>query len=145
MHHDLSEEQQFRLAMLGGAVSPVTSYLAIEPGVRPSTAGFEAGGLGLSGVGEGGGGRGQGIGLARVSRPDIKALLKDGADACVALHKPAPGWSVALAIDTTLDEVVDVTTTSQGDVARCMVEAAWSLRLPDGFDEARDRFDVSFR
>ena len=30
------------LARHGGAVSPVTSYLAIEPGVRPSTEGIEA-------------------------------------------------------------------------------------------------------
>lgn len=35
------------LAFLGRAVSPVTSYLAIEPGVRPSTAGVPGRGEGV--------------------------------------------------------------------------------------------------
>src|SRR5690606_9026601 len=37
----LSEAEQFVIASYARAVSPVTSYLAIEPGVRPSTDGFE--------------------------------------------------------------------------------------------------------
>jgi len=51
------------LALYGGAVSPVTSYLAIEPGVHPSTEGLDEmegvgfGGLGLIGHGAGGGGK----------------------------------------------------------------------------------------
>jgi hypothetical protein len=53
----LSDKEQMTLALHGRAVSPVTSYLAIEPGVRPSTDGLEpgetfgAGGLGLRGMG----------------------------------------------------------------------------------------------
>src|SRR6185503_12383532 len=40
---ELSEPEMMTLALKGGAVSPVTSYLAIEPGVRPSTDGLEEG------------------------------------------------------------------------------------------------------
>ena len=39
--HDLTEPEMMVLARHGRAVSPVTSYLAIEPGVRPSTEGIE--------------------------------------------------------------------------------------------------------
>ena len=37
----LSESEMMVLAKHGRAVSPVTSYLAVEPGVRPSTEGIE--------------------------------------------------------------------------------------------------------
>jgi len=47
---ELSEDEMMTLAMGGGAVSPVTSYLAIEPGVRPSTEGLEWGRMGGSGA-----------------------------------------------------------------------------------------------
>ena len=40
-HKGLSNAEMMRVAKLGRAVSPVTSYLAIEPGVRPSRAGIE--------------------------------------------------------------------------------------------------------
>jgi hypothetical protein len=75
---ELSEPEMMVLAQRGGAVSPVTSYFATEPGVRPSTEGLDwdefgdasgAGGLGLSGIGEGGGGRGEGIGLGDAFDP----------------------------------------------------------------------------
>jgi hypothetical protein len=53
---DMDDAAMFELAQRGQAVSPVTSYLAIEPGVRPSTDGFvEEGGSG-SGYGRGAGG-----------------------------------------------------------------------------------------
>jgi len=39
----LRDEEMMRVARLGRAVSPVTSYLAIEPGVRPSTIGLQQG------------------------------------------------------------------------------------------------------
>src|SRR4029079_13407765 len=38
---DLAEPEMMVLARRGRAVSPVTSYLAIEPGVRPSTEGID--------------------------------------------------------------------------------------------------------
>src|SRR6185436_8927977 len=43
-HDQLSEDEQKLVALAGRAVSPVTSYLAIEPGVRPSKIGFDEGG-----------------------------------------------------------------------------------------------------
>jgi len=58
-HDDLTDAEQFVIASYGRVVSPVTSYLAIEPGVRPSTIGLESqsmsGGVGFgSGSGSGG-------------------------------------------------------------------------------------------
>ena len=80
-HHDhtaLSEKEMMAVAMRGKAVSPVTSYLAIEPGVRPSTIGIDwgMGGLGLIGVGESGGGIGEGIGLGTMQSFDHRAHLQ---------------------------------------------------------------------
>ncbi|HEY8074487.1 MAG TPA: vWA domain-containing protein, partial [Labilithrix sp.] len=69
----LSEKEQMTLAMHGGAVSPVTSYLAIEPGVRPSTEGLDDAELGsIGGIGTGQGfGSGHGMMVGRhVSRID---------------------------------------------------------------------------
>jgi subtilisin-like proprotein convertase family protein len=144
MHHDLTYDEQFRVAMIGGAVSPVTSYLAIEPGVRPSRVGLE--GLGLRGFGAGGGGRGEGLGaggLGLVSKPDLKALMGGDAKVCIDQHKPNAGWSVTLAVHSTFGEVVDVLSTGKTPLARCLREAAWKIRLPSGLP-ARDRFDVAF-
>src|SRR5262249_39068909 len=54
----LSHDEQLRVAMMGRAVSPVTSYVAFEPGTRPSTEGFDDrtryGGIGMAGYGAGG-------------------------------------------------------------------------------------------
>src|SRR5262249_40610652 len=40
-YNELSHDEQLRVAMMGRAVSPVTSYVAFEPGTRPSTDGFD--------------------------------------------------------------------------------------------------------
>jgi hypothetical protein len=59
-HGELSREEMLALAFFGRAVSPVTSYLAIEPGVRPSR-------IGIVGRGEGSGtGAGFGAGSGRM-------------------------------------------------------------------------------
>jgi hypothetical protein len=42
-HHGLGEPEMMTIALAGRAVSPVTSYLAIEPGVRPSKIGLPGG------------------------------------------------------------------------------------------------------
>jgi hypothetical protein len=99
----LTEPEMMKLALLGRAVSPVTSYLAIEPGVRPSTEGldegeaFGLGGLGLIGHGSGGGG--SGVGTIGGVDPDAlmrahlqRALAACGADGrgiCSAHSRPA--------------------------------------------------------
>ena len=51
----LSFREQMRLAMMGRAVSPVTSYLAIEPVVRPSQFGLVREDPSLAGYGRGSG------------------------------------------------------------------------------------------
>ncbi len=139
----MSEAELMRVALHGRAVSPVTSYLAIEPGVRPSTEGldwghmwgdqigdaFGAGGFGLSGIGEGGGGA--------VDHTNYEALL-------AGLAKPALGacsisaGSAKLSIESTHDEIVEVTTTvAQDDKQRtqgvCLAEHVWAAKLPAAF------------
>ena len=143
----LSDEQMMTVAMFGEAVSPVTSYLAVEPGVRPSYDGFED--LGLVGVGGGGGGAGYGgIGLGTVGQLGhaftIDELIAEGVDACVDAHQPDPDWSVVLEVETTHDEVVDVRATAGvgGDMRRCVIEAAWALNLTWNFDDERESYVV---
>jgi von Willebrand factor type A domain len=134
--HELTEAEMMPLAMYGGAVSPVTSYLAIEPGVRPSTEGLEAaevgtwgaGGLGMSGFGSGGGGRG-----GSVFDPD--AYLRRALAGPWAKCGGTPN-SASVRLETTLDEVVDVPAVQfegSADKARCLREAAWALGLPSAF------------
>jgi subtilisin-like proprotein convertase family protein len=144
-YHDLSREEQLRVAFRGRVVSPVTSYLAVEPGVRPSTIGIESHGAGM-GLGSGFGSAGGSLGCgASRTPPDLAALLKESAGRCVAeLHPPA-GWSVALSVETTYDEVVDVAATGTAHPVReCLVEAAWALRLTGAFDRRHDRFEVTY-
>lgn len=136
--HGLSEAEMMTLAMHGGAVSPVTSYLAIEPGVRPSTEGllwgeevgsaFGAGGLGLSGVGMGGGGSGFGT-------FDPDAYLRSELAQSWAQCGGTPNTAV-VTLETTFTEVVDVPSAQfDGDVSkqRCLLNGAWALSLPSEF------------
>jgi hypothetical protein len=136
---DLTEEEMMPLALRGQAVSPVTSYLAIEPGVRPSTEGLEigegfgAGGFGLSGVGEGGGGLGHGSfmrtnELSRILREQLMASWK----ACGGGDR-----SISVDIETTLREIVDIrlqrSVPPAPDAERCLEDAAWAIDLPSVF------------
>ncbi|MSP61259.1 MAG: VWA domain-containing protein [Myxococcales bacterium] len=145
-HGALDPREMMAVAMLGQVVSPVTSYLAAEPGVRPSPIGLRrltgrgsgfgsgAGGLGGIGMGAGGGGR-----------PELRPLVAPGIDRCVAMHHPAPDWAVVLDVETTRDEIVDVAVTRGADlaIAPCLVEAAWSVRLHPTFAAfARERFTL---
>ena len=144
MHHDLDEGAMTRLALFGRAVSPVTSYLAIEPGVRPSNAGIErevvgfgAGGFGASGSAMGGGGL-----SVRSSRPSIASMLEDAVAACRATHQD--DREVEVGVETTWREIVDVV--PQGDsspLRRCVVEATWVLELPSSYNRRRDSFMVT--
>jgi hypothetical protein len=146
-HGDLTADEMMTVAMMGRAVSPVTSYLATEPGVRPSTIGLESegtgsgggSGFGLGGLGARGGGFGPPVDPAR--------LLGAAVDACVKRHRPAAGWSVALDLETTGHEVVDVVPGAGADTAvgTCIVEAAWALALPPSFAAERARYPLTFR
>ena len=147
----LTEPEMMALAMHGGAVSPVTSYLAIEPGVRPSTEGLVE--LGRSGIGAGGGGRGEGIGLGSIGtlghggrstwdpEEELRQLL-------------APAWkhcggapdTAQVVLETTLDEVVDVPEvtldTQDATLRSCLLEATWNLALSARFHFAFRRFEI---
>jgi len=143
--HGLSEEEMMLLARHGRAVSPVTSYLAVEPGVRPSTEGieiFEAfaegasseGTIGLGNLGTLARGRG---GVDRMAW--LRKALEPARRKCGFGDQP-----VSITIETTLDEIVDVpdlTEGGRGDHA-CMLNAVWSLELPDSFDDEHQWFTV---
>lgn len=138
---DLSEPEQMQLAVRGRAVSPVTSYLAIEPGVRPSTEGlvFLVGGEEL-GIG--------GPDVVMASFSGGHAQLRSGLDTyrwlCDEIAKIAKSCTgsagdVSAIIESTLDEIVDVRDVTlaparDAKAEACVLEHAWNLRLPDGFD-----------
>jgi hypothetical protein len=124
----------------------VTSYLAIEPGVRPSTDGFVANGLGLSGIGEGGGGQGFGSGLGRLgsihrARMSPQEFLDSHARAAWKTCGGGAG-EADIELETTSDEIVDVTGVTvrpspAAALQRCLVEEAWGWRLPSIFEAER--------
>ena len=136
------------LAMLGRAVSPVTSYLAIEPGVRPSTEGLEEGEMGGSGMGWGSGSSACGIGHFHAVRLDKQAYLRDalaqGLAAC-----GGEGRHATVRLETTVAEVVSVRATIDGaksadDRLRgCLEEVAWALELPSAFRAEWEETEVS--
>jgi hypothetical protein len=146
--HELDESEMMPLALLGHAVSPVTSYLAIEPGVRPSTEGLEPTGMS-------GGGGGFGIGLGSVacsagwSAPplDRQAYLEN-ALAGESRRCGADAHAYALDIETTQAEIVRVDASAQINdmhtplIESCLTEAAWALALPVGFHEDWEQFHV---
>ena len=148
MVNELSDKEMDVLARAGGAVSPVTSYLAIEPGVRPSTEGLEEGGGRGFGIGLGSGGTlGHGFGTAggRIA-PDYRgifaSLMRDAVARCDAKGR------AHIEAQTTRAEIVDVTVTVSGDGgdetrSSCVTEAAWALELPDDFRGAFEDLDVS--
>lgn len=140
-HQDLTPDEQMKVALLGRAVSPVTSYVAAEPGTRPSWIGLEGTGTGSgTGFGSGAGGLGGG-GSGRRPPPEITI---DSA-ACVAQHKPATGWQVDLVLETTYSEIVDVLTEDTGPMAACVVEAAWATVLDNRWYEQRETYTVTVR
>jgi hypothetical protein len=141
-HQDLSPAEMMKVALFGRAVSPVTSYVAFEPGTRPSTLGLpDEGtfGFGRSGFGPGGGGFGEGMGR----KPDLHGLIDT--TACRKAHPPAASWSVTLVVETTKQEVVDVKAVTKGALAACLVETVWALKLPAGYVRERETFRVTLR
>lgn len=142
---ELHPAEMTALAFKGGAVSPVTSYLAIEPGVRPSTDGLEAG--------EAAGGfstkspsvRMGATSASRRADVDHEALLKSLL-APLAKSCGARG-GMHVTIETTSVEIVDVTRivhTPARDAAAeaCMREAVWKLDLPEAFDVESMTYEV---
>lgn len=144
----LNEQEMMVLAMRGHAVSPVTSLLAIEPGVRPSTEGLE-----VSGFGSSGGGMGSGIGLGSIGTIghgrgsfDPDRWLRDALSAGLA-NCGGAGKKTKVALESTRNEVVDVTLVSvdggSDAVVRCVREAVWGFELPGAFTAAWQAWTVS--
>jgi hypothetical protein len=144
----LTEDEQRVLAMKGGAVSPVTSYLAIEPGVRPSTEGL----LDSEGFGEGCGGIGSGIGLGSIgtighgggSSFDPQRFLET--ELGRAFRTCGGKGRAEVKLESTLDEVVAVGSPGlavpRADTAACLTEAVWALTLPSGFVAEHETWTV---
>ncbi|HKO52749.1 MAG TPA: vWA domain-containing protein [Polyangiaceae bacterium] len=144
--NELNESEMMPLALLGHAVSPVTSYLAIEPGVRPSTEGLDRT---EQGYGHGAG-TACGYGMHSVSSNgpaiDRQAYLENA----LAGERRRCGGSArasALEIETTQAEIVRVDLSPQSNtrdplVESCLIEAAWALALPVGFNEDWQQFRV---
>lgn len=141
---DLSEAEQMRLAMHGGAVSPVTSYLAIEPGVRPSNEGLDWSSIGLGGIGGVGAGFGSGSGRL-FGRGAARAVDKEAwlrAQLLAAMGSCAPSSKeLTVTLESTLDEVVDVgrvelAPSRDAKAESCVREAMWQLALPPTFATA---------
>ena len=144
-HHDLSRREMLKVAFAGRAVSPVTSYLATEPGVRPSTDGFDDDDIGLGGVGLIGHGAGGG-GAAGTSPPRLSSVLDPAARRCAVRVAARDGWRVTLNVETTSREIVDVKAQSASDprLARCIEEEIWATRLPAGSWPRRHIHTVRF-
>jgi len=157
LYGSLSEPQQMKLAMLGGAVSPVTSYLAIEPGVRPSNEGldWEGGGLGfgggsgaLGGIGLGTiGTLGHGAGVDKeewLRRTLLAAARKCGAGA------GATSASLSASLESTRDEIVDVVSVElsparDAKAEACVRDELWEATLPGTFTAEHEDHTVSVK
>jgi len=148
-HTELTDSEMMTVAMFGRAVSPVTSYLATEPGVRPSTIGL--GELGLIGRGSGGGGSAGssfgygGMGAAR--KYTLRELVDARYKRCINTHSPAPGWSLGLQVEATYREIVDVIPERPATTPldRCIVEGVWHTRLTWNFNNRRKTHALAFK
>jgi len=130
VHKDLTEKETAFVAMRGRAVSPMTSYLAIEPGVRPSTEGLDHGfGEGWPTLGGFSHGSLRSLDLdLGLDGSALRAKVAKIVDTCAAA-------ATRVRIETTFAEIVDVDVQSKvaGPGARSCVEAAvWDLELPSG-------------
>lgn len=149
LYNDITEAEMMPLAMLGKVVSPVTSYLAIEPGVRPSTEGLDEGegsGFGF-GSGSGGlaGGRFMGAGIMNPVDKEkfLREKLENGLAKC-----GGKGRKASATIETTIAEIVAVKASIDGEKAGsalvgCFEESAWDIYLPGVFHAAHEVFTVT--
>lgn len=136
----LEDDQLRTAAWFAGALSPVTSFLALPPGAAPSVIGVEAydgiGGLGLHGCSGGCGHTiGCGFGFAKAGidyAAFLRELLSPAVTACAARHGELAGAS--LRVESTGDEVVDADATAATPaLADCLTEVAWAARLDRRF------------
>ncbi len=147
---ELDEQEMMALALHGGAVSPVTSYLAIEPGVRPSTEGLDWGegttGMGSVGLFGQGGGGGIGIGIGTAGPDTRQELLerrvREALGACGG-HR----LGAHLELETTLEEIVEVDHvelrgSADAAIKACLEAGMWATMLPSEFGDDLRRWVV---
>ncbi|MGC4087981.1 MAG: VWA domain-containing protein [Polyangiaceae bacterium] len=146
----LDPSEMMELALRGRAVSPVTSFLAIEPGVRPSRDGLDGDEVGLALGASNSSACGSVSCPAGGSAPymDTQAYLEARLRPDYARCGGVPG-SAVLDLETTRAEVVHVAARARGEravadakVLSCAREAAWALLLPPGFREEWAAFAV---
>jgi hypothetical protein len=144
--HELSEAEMMTLARKGGAVSPVTSYLAIEPGVRPSTEGLdaaEAGSFGARPPQVRMGATSVGTHVPYVDRDQfLRDAIRAAMRSCGLRNR-----TVSAVLETTREEVVDVIDVTLEGAAdpigmHCLREAIWGFDLPLAFREEWDSWSV---
>lgn len=143
--NELSEAEMMPLALYGGAVSPVTSYLAIEPGVRPSTEGIEY----ATGSGSGWGAAAPRVrmGATKVSAPPfdhhawLDEKLSDAWRVCGGRGSASVGFETTLAEIVLVDEARGL---SYRDLVadRCLEQAIWDLDLPDRFESQHEGWQL---
>jgi hypothetical protein len=152
---ELSRAEQLAAAIFGGAVSPVTSFLARNPQAAPSSYDYddELGMIGLGGFGTSSscGCCGiHGVGRAGLAPKEtgfaatLSGFLEQRAQACQSLHGGEID-ELKLEVETTGKEIVDVVLSSEETpLADCVVEAAWELRLGEFFLRSLGRYEISF-
>jgi hypothetical protein len=143
----LSPAEQMKLALAGRAVSPVTSYLAVEPGTRPSTEGIEGTvfSSGSSSSCRGSWGRTYSTGFEPSF--DRRAYLTQALGDALAKCK-AKTSAATVTIETTLAEIVDVREVTEARsrdaaVEACVGEELWAVALPPGFNQQHAVWDVA--
>lgn len=141
---ELTYQELRELAFRGGAVTKLTSYLAVEPGVRPSTAGIDrtGDGIGFGGIGTlghgAGRGLGRGLGVTNLFEPEkwLEFRLKRAREACGAAD-----LGVHASLETTGVELVDLpeleTTPKAAEAESCIAEELWAVELPSVFHRWR--------
>lgn len=143
VREELTEKEMFALAVRGHAVSPMTSFLAIEPGVRPSTEGLED----AMGFGSGSGrlGSHRKTKAVYMLAADTFDYAKFWRDRLSPIAKKCGGGALHARIETTVDEIVaiDVQPKAPNEALRtCVTSAAWELELPGNFTGGWNKWEV---
>jgi len=143
----LTRPEQLAIARFAHIVSPVTSFLAIEPGTRPSTEGIVrrslmSGGYGMMGGRYGISSRCGGFGVMR--RDDLRPTLTSTLRSCFADGPPVQP-KARLHVETTGDEIVGVRLTGESDVSlgACVTEAVWRTTLPASMKGSVQDFNLA--
>ncbi len=127
-HHDnLTDSEQFVVASYGRVVSPVTSYLAIEPGVRPSTIGLEGGTM-SGGVGFGSGSGS--LGAYAQKTPMNWNPVTDKVQRACAKHGKG---HVEANLSLQSHEIADISlgaNLANKPLGTCVAETLWNIALP---------------